>query len=56
MKQNKKLEDLLAEFGIEHLRYAPSLSLSGGERRRLEMLGVWRLTLTLFSGRTVSWD
>ena len=28
--KQKKLEDLLAEFGIEHLRYAPSLSLSGG--------------------------
>ena len=26
--KQKKLEDLLAEFGIEHLRYAPSLSLS----------------------------
>ena len=25
--KQKKLEDLLAEFGIEHLRYAPSLSL-----------------------------
>ena len=35
--KKKKLEDLLAEFGIEHLRYAPSLSLSGGERRRLEI-------------------
>ena len=36
-EKKKKLEDLLAEFGIEHLRYAPSLSLSGGERRRLEI-------------------
>ena len=35
--KKKKLEDLLAEFGIEHIRYAPSLSLSGGERRRLEI-------------------
>ena len=35
--KQKKLEDLLTEFGIEHLRYAPSLSLSGGERRRLEI-------------------
>ena len=35
--KQKKLEDLLAEFGIEHLRYSPSLSLSGGERRRLEI-------------------
>ena len=36
-ENKKKLEDLLAEFGIEHIRYAPSLSLSGGERRRLEI-------------------
>ena len=35
--KQKKLEDLLTEFGIEHLWYAPSLSLSGGERRRLEI-------------------
>ena len=25
------------EFGIEHIRLAPSMSLSGGERRRLEI-------------------
>ncbi|MCA8907722.1 MAG: LPS export ABC transporter ATP-binding protein [Rhodospirillaceae bacterium] len=31
------LEGLLAEFGIEHLRRAPSLALSGGERRRVEI-------------------
>lgn len=36
-KQNNDLDSLLSEFGIEHLRYAPSLSLSGGERRRLEI-------------------
>ncbi len=35
--KSKILEQLLTEFGIEHLRYAPSLSLSGGERRRLEI-------------------
>jgi lipopolysaccharide export system ATP-binding protein len=28
---------LLAEFSIEHLRRAPALSLSGGERRRAEI-------------------
>ena len=33
----KKLESLLVEFGIEHIRFAQSLSLSGGERRRLEI-------------------
>lgn len=31
------LEGLLAEFGITHLRRSPSLALSGGERRRLEI-------------------
>ena len=36
-KQNNDLDSLLTEFGIEHLRYASSLSLSGGERRRLEI-------------------
>ncbi|MAH78382.1 MAG: LPS export ABC transporter ATP-binding protein [Rickettsiales bacterium] len=35
--QNQQLEKFLSEFGIEHLRYASSLSLSGGERRRLEI-------------------
>lgn len=33
----KRLEELLAEFAITHLKYAPSLALSGGERRRLEI-------------------
>jgi lipopolysaccharide export system ATP-binding protein len=31
------LNELLAEFGITHLRQAPSIALSGGERRRLEI-------------------
>jgi lipopolysaccharide export system ATP-binding protein len=31
------LNELLAEFGITHLRRAPSLALSGGERRRVEI-------------------
>ena len=31
------LEDLLAEFAIGHLRRTPSLALSGGERRRVEI-------------------
>lgn len=33
----QKLESLLAEFSITHLRTAPSVALSGGERRRLEI-------------------
>ncbi len=33
----RRLEELLAEFSISHLKYAPALALSGGERRRLEI-------------------
>ena len=35
--QEMLLEDLMAEFGIEHLRRVPSVALSGGERRRVEI-------------------
>ena len=31
------VEDLLAEFGITHIRNTPSIALSGGERRRVEI-------------------
>jgi len=31
------LNELLAEFGITHLRRVPSMAFSGGERRRLEI-------------------
>jgi lipopolysaccharide export system ATP-binding protein len=31
------LDELLAEFGITHLRRTPALALSGGERRRVEI-------------------
>lgn len=31
------LEDLLSEFGVEHLRRTPTPALSGGERRRVEI-------------------
>ncbi len=36
-RRNQMLEELLAEFSIEHLRRAPAVSLSGGERRRVEI-------------------
>lgn len=36
-KQRDRLEELLGEFSIEHLRRASALSLSGGERRRVEI-------------------
>ncbi len=32
-----RLEELLSEFSITHLRQAPALALSGGERRRVEI-------------------
>ncbi|MGB0720297.1 MAG: LPS export ABC transporter ATP-binding protein, partial [Bdellovibrionales bacterium] len=35
--QDLLLEDLLAEFGVAHLRRTPALALSGGERRRVEI-------------------
>jgi lipopolysaccharide export system ATP-binding protein len=37
LKRREKLEELLSEFSIEHLRQAPALALSGGERRRVEI-------------------
>ncbi len=36
-RREAMLDALLSEFGISHLRRAPSLALSGGERRRLEI-------------------
>jgi len=37
-KQRKhRLEELLNEFNIEHIRHIDGLSLSGGERRRVEI-------------------
>lgn len=35
--RQQKVDELLAEFSIEHLRRAPAVSLSGGERRRVEI-------------------
>ena len=35
--RHRKLENLLAEFSIEHLRHHKGVSLSGGERRRVEI-------------------
>ena len=36
-RREEMLDDLLAEFSITHLRRAPALALSGGERRRVEI-------------------
>jgi len=35
--RNERLESLLGEFHIAHLRDAPAMALSGGERRRCEI-------------------
>lgn len=36
-RRESLLDELLAEFGISHLRRTPALALSGGERRRVEI-------------------
>ena len=36
-EKEKKLEDLLDEFGVKKLRNEAAISLSGGERRRVEL-------------------
>jgi lipopolysaccharide export system ATP-binding protein len=36
-KRRERLEELLGDFSIGHLRQAPALALSGGERRRVEI-------------------
>ena len=37
IKQRQRLDTLLQEFSISHLRTSSALSLSGGERRRVEI-------------------
>jgi lipopolysaccharide export system ATP-binding protein len=36
-RREEDLEEILAEFSLSHLRRAPALALSGGERRRVEL-------------------
>ncbi len=36
-KRQRRLDELLGDFSITHLRHAPALQLSGGERRRVEI-------------------
>ena len=40
-KRREKLDSLLEEFRITHLRKSPSIALSGGERRRWKSPGHW---------------
>ena len=37
LKVEEEIDHLLKEFDIDHLRRTPALSLSGGERRRVEI-------------------
>lgn len=37
LKRRERLEELLSDFSITHIRRAPALALSGGERRRVEI-------------------
>ncbi len=36
-KQKERLESLIEEFGLQHVRKSPGITLSGGERRRTEI-------------------
>ncbi len=36
-EQREKLEELLDEFGLQHIRKSKGITLSGGERRRIEI-------------------
>lgn len=36
-QQRERLETLLDEFGLQHVRKSPGITLSGGERRRCEI-------------------
>lgn len=36
-ERQDKLEDLLEEFNIQHIRHSAGMALSGGERRRVEI-------------------
>jgi lipopolysaccharide export system ATP-binding protein len=36
-RRRERLEELLSDFSITHIRRAPALALSGGERRRVEI-------------------
>lgn len=36
-EQQLRLEELITEFGLNHVRRSPAMALSGGERRRVEI-------------------
>ena len=47
-KLMEKLEILLGELNIEHIRNNSAISLSGGERRRVEIARSWPVIRNLF--------
>ena len=47
-EQKAKVETLLNEFGLQKIRKSLGIQLSGGERRRLKLQGLWLLTQNLF--------
>jgi lipopolysaccharide export system ATP-binding protein len=47
-EQMKRVEELLQEFGIEHVRNTRGDSLSGGERRRTEIARALALSRSSF--------
>ena len=47
-RKEKKLEQLLEEFSILHIRNSKGMSLSGGERRPLKLQEHWQQTQSLF--------
>ncbi len=47
-RREEILEELLNEFSVAHLRRAPAMALSGGERRRVEIARALRRILHLF--------
>ena len=48
LEKEKFLNKLLSDFGIEHIRQSPSLSLSGGEEEDLKLQDVWPQTQILY--------
>jgi len=49
----EKLEDLMREFNITHLRESPGMALSGGERRRVETLDICERAYIVSEGHII---
>ena len=51
-EREARLEQLLGEFGLTHLRDAPAMALSGGERRRCEIARSLAAEPTIMAGES----